>query len=310
MTICCASTIKKLVAGQLYFFVSNEETKFNVVADNIFDSANYSFQICGARVMGGKTKVLVQKDFVVIQLLPIVYCDILECESQIFVYENSPCIVRLYNDFLSVTYKDININKKLIKNKINLKKLNNSEINLNKNCQNNLNYSNLDNNYKINIFDKKIKNNLLLFIELKNNIKKYYIILNKNKILYNNYLKEININDNLIILDDNINCLGEKTVFEFDLESDCQKKYAVQYIGKTISTDLATKFLDATKVGNQKLVKECLALDIDIDTVQEFLGEYDDFLKIENCYILLHDFQITKAINLEIADNKICNIYE
>lgn len=111
-------------------------------------------------------------------------------------------------------------------------------------------------------------------------------------------------------MDDNINCLGEKTVFEFDLESDCQKKYAVQYIGKTISTDLATKFLDATKVGNQKLVKECLALDIDIDTVQEFLGEYDDFLKIENCYILLHDFQITKAINLEIADNKICNIYE
>ncbi len=313
MTISCGPTIKKLVAGQLYFFELFERTKFDVVADDVCDSANYSFEICEGNVTGGKTKVLKQQDFVVIQLLPIVYCDFFNIQSQIFMYENSPCIVSLFDDNLRVQYKEININKKLINNKINNLK-NNSNINcknnLNINYENNINNKYIKNKYKINIFDKKIKNNLILFICLENSIKKYYIILNNTHILFDSYLKEININDNLIILDDNINCLGEKTVFDFDLENNVAKKYAVEYKNKIPPNDVAIKFLDAVKVGNQKLAKECLSLDVDVLAVQEFLGEYDDYLKIENCYILLNNFEITKAIKFEIVDNKISNIYD
>lgn len=318
MTISFDSTVKKLVAGQLYFFELFGQTKFDVVADDIADSVNYSFEICGTYVFGGKTKVLIQPDFVVIQLLPIHFCDINNIQSQIFMYDNSPCIVNLYGDNLRVQYKEININKKLINNKINNLKINYKNNNNFNNCKNNSNINNnnfninenTENKYKINIFDKKIKNNLLLFICLENNIKKYYIILNNSNILFNNYLKEININDNLIVLDDNTNCLGEKTVFEFNLENNSAKKYAVEYKSKIPPNDVAVKFLDATKVRNQKLFRECLSLEIDIEAVQEFLGEFDDFLKIEDCYILLNNFEITKAIKLEIVDNKICNIYD
>ncbi len=288
MTICSAGLEKKLVTGNIYYFTQNGESIFDVRAESICDSFNYSFKIKNKIVEGGNCKVVeLSPDQILIQLLPIEYYDINQLNSNMYMYENSPCIVNVFenkNATVLIQYKDIKINKKLIKN-----------------------------NYKINIFDKKIKNNSILFICLENSIKKYYLIINKNKIIFNNYIKEININDNLIILDDNINCLGEKTVFEYNIEKESITKYAVEYKPKSPVDNIEIKFLDAVKLSNSKLMKECMGEEfkqMELSSMQEFLGEYDDYIEIDNHYVLVKDGKIIKSINFEIKDNLITNIYE
>lgn len=288
MNISSCGYSKKLASGNIYYFTYTSECVFDVCAVDFCDSFNYSFSIKNQTVEGGNCKTIkLGQDEILIQLLPVEYFNINSINSNIYMYDNSPCIVNIFdnkNATVLIQYQDKKIYKKLIKN-----------------------------NYKINIFEKKIKNNSILFIALENSIKKYFLILNKNKILFNNYVKEININDNLIILDDNANCLGENTVFEYNFEKNSTTKYAVEYKRKNIIDCLEIKFLDAVKVCNCKLMKECLSADfeqVELSSMQEFLGEYERYLNINNHYLLIKDNEVFKSINFEIKDNLITNIYE
>lgn len=273
-----------LSSGDIYFFNLTGDTTFNIIADNTNDSINYSFSIKSDTPSSENIKVIkLSNNALLIQLLPIDILNINNIQSQIYMYENSPCIINLFNSSkILIQYKKIKIFKKLI-----------------------------GNNYEINICEKNIKNNKILFLSLKSDNKSYYLILNNEKILFNNYLKEINLNDNLIILDDNINSLGEKTVFDFDLEKNTTKKYAVKYQSKQYPKDIEILFLDAIKVSNQKLMRSCLTKKLEettIENMQEFLGEFDDYLKIEEHFVLLNDGVITTSMQFEIKDNLICNI--
>lgn len=288
MTISAGEFSKKMIAGNIYCFTLSSECVFSVHADSIEESWDYSFLINNKTVEGGKCNVLIlSEDELFIQLLPIEHYCINNWNSCIYMFENNPCIVNVFqnqNATAIIQYKDIKIIKKLFKN-----------------------------NYKINIFEKQIKNNSILFICLENSIKKYFLIINKNKILFNNYLKEINLNDNLIILDDNINCLGEKTVFEYNFEKNTTTKYAVKYKSKNATTKTEIKFLDAVKVFNEKLMKECLGeelKDVSLQYLQEFLGEYDDFLMVNNHYLLVKNGEVYKSLNIEIKDDLITDICE
>ena len=60
-------------------------------------------------------------------------------------------------------------------------------------------------------------------------------------------------------------------------------------------------------------MKECLSADfeqVELSSMQEFLGEYERYLNINNHYLLIKDNEVFKSINFEIKDNLITNIYE
>lgn len=276
-------------SGDIYYFNCDSEQEIEVVSFNARISMSYNVFINRNNCYAGKTKVInLNQEEILIQLLPLPYLD-RECrKSNIYMYDGFPCIVELYDSIpnsVCVKYKELNI------------------------CNNLIN-----NNYKINIFEKKIKNNNLLFICFENNIKKYYIIVNKDNLIFKGFIKEININENnLIILLDNINCLGQKKVIEYDVDKNTQECYAVEYEKKIIDCPIEIKFLEAVRVCNRKLTSECIGGELagaTIEDINEYLEEFDDFIEIEKSYILIKNFEAIKCIHLEIIDNKIVNIFD
>ena len=99
MNISSCGYSKKLASGNIYYFTYTSECVFDVCAVDFCDSFNYSFSIKNQTVEGGNCKTIkLGQDEILIQLLPVEYFNINSINSNIYMYDKSPCIVNIFDN--------------------------------------------------------------------------------------------------------------------------------------------------------------------------------------------------------------------
>ena len=272
-------------ANDIYFFESNN-ARFFVSPTSCEELLSYSFELNNGELFSSFLTSKKVGSNLIIELKPLIYYSPKNLEIQNIKYNSSNLQIHLYDQAFSLC----------------------------KIFYNNTHTKTFCNNVKLSHFTKTIAGIEILFIKLIVGSRQYYYIFNKKNLLFEGYIKEINIKEKtLILLIDDINCYGEKRVKTFNLETNEQEQYLIHYDNRNIylNLDINYLFLDAIMVQDFNKAKAYLSSDLrflDSDILAQFFGDFDSYQLIENCCFLQKNDELTSIIQLAIKDNLIYNI--
>ena len=167
----------------------------------------------------------------------------------------------------------------------------------------------------LNCFTKKIADKRFAFIEINSN-KKYCFIFSETKLIYEGYIKEINETANeLLLLADEHNCYGQKTVHKISVKADKQEKYLVYYDEREVnkSFDIRYLFLDGVLLGSSELALPYLSSELkllDFNLLSSYFENFDDYIFVEDNCLLKKNTEVFKIVHFDISNNLITNIYD
>lgn len=163
--------------------------------------------------------------------------------------------------------------------------------------------------------NKKIAQKDYLFVIINCGEKKYLFLLDKKQLIWDGYFKEINILENeILILEDNNSCLGEKLVVKVDAGANKITKYPVIYKKKSLEfSSPILAFLDSIIVHDYSQMKKYCAIDLTEicnENILLFCGEFDDYLLLDEGCVLLKNFEAQKVLRFKVENNVIVDIFD
>lgn len=270
-------------------YINSVNSTFTVQPIDCTELFPYSFQILNGQILSKNiTSFKLGKDLL-IELKPLVYYSPLNLNISNINYNSQDIKLSFYNQTNSLI--QINYNHNLI-NK----------------C--------FFNPITVEHFTHQIASKEILFIKLKAQYKEYYLIFDKDKLLFEGYLKEINIDKTqLILLKDNISCLSIKQVINFNLETTSKEEYLIYYNKMQVDKELDIKylFLDNCLVNNFEQAQNYLDNElkcIQPEVLKQFLGEFDNYYIIKEFCLLEKNGELQKVLQFSINNNLITNIDE
>ena len=136
-------------------------------------------------------------------------------------------------------------------------------------------------------------------------------LVKDDKLLWEGCFKEINVLEKeILILEDNESCLGEKLVIKYIVSDKKFEKYPVVYKKKKLEfLSPVPAFLDCIMLHNytqmKKLVSDDL-IDFCCEKINDFCGDFDDYIFIENFCVLTKNFEAQKVLCFKISNNFFC----
>lgn len=161
---------------------------------------------------------------------------------------------------------------------------------------------------------KHIVNKKVIFIKIYSNNAMRCLILDDN-LIFEGKVKEINIdNDNIVILKDDNVLYGQNRVVVYNVKDEKKESFLVYLDDREVCFDIDIRclFLDAVMIESNTFVNKCLDknLNISLENIKEFLGDFDNYYFIEENVILEKNNEITKVVNLVVNNDKICDILD
>lgn len=164
-------------------------------------------------------------------------------------------------------------------------------------------------------YTKKVQNEEFLFVVVNMENKNYLFLVKDDKLLWEGCFKEINVLEKeILILEDNESCLGEKLVIKYIVSDKKFEKYPVVYKKKKLEfLSPVPAFLDCIMLHNytqmKKLVSDDL-IDFCCEKINDFCGDFDDYIFIENFCVLTKNFEAQKVLCFKISNNLIVDIID